>query len=111
MPIYEYECSECSQRFEKKQRFHDDPVAECPRCQSKSKRIMSPSGIIFKGSGFYVNDYPKSSDKSPTRSTIPDAKKEDKSPKETSSPKTESAPTASKTEVKAADKPAPAKDK
>jgi putative FmdB family regulatory protein len=61
MPIYEYECSECSWRFEKKQRFHDEAVADCPKCQSKSKRIMVPSQIIFKGSGFYVNDYPKSS--------------------------------------------------
>jgi putative FmdB family regulatory protein len=61
MPIYEYECSHCNCRFEKKQHFHDEAVADCPKCHSTSKRVMCPSPIIFKGSGFYVNDYPKSS--------------------------------------------------
>jgi|WetSurMetagenome_2_1015567.scaffolds.fasta_scaffold326436_2 putative FmdB family regulatory protein len=77
MPIYEYECNECSWRFEKKQRFHDDPVAECPKCQSKSKRIMVPSQIIFKGSGFYVNDYPKNSNGGSSTKSSPAAKTQD----------------------------------
>jgi putative FmdB family regulatory protein len=61
MPIYEYECSKCNCRFEKKQRFNDEAVANCPKCYTKSKRVMCPAPVIFKGSGFYVNDYPKSS--------------------------------------------------
>jgi putative FmdB family regulatory protein len=77
MPIYEYECDECSWRFEKKQRFHDEPVAECPKCQSKSKRIMVPSQIIFKGSGFYVTDYPKSSNGGSSTKPSPEKKTED----------------------------------
>jgi putative FmdB family regulatory protein len=60
MPTYEYECGKCSHRFEKKQGFSADPIADCPKCNSKSKRIMCPAPIVFKGSGFYVNDYPKS---------------------------------------------------
>jgi len=64
MPIYEYECEACNWRFEKKQRFHDDPVAECPRCQSKSKRVIAGAAVIFKGSGFYVTDYRKDGAKS-----------------------------------------------
>ena len=60
MPIYEYECGECSHRFEKRQGFSDDAIADCPKCSSKSKRVMCPAPIVFKGSGFYVNDYPKS---------------------------------------------------
>ncbi len=59
MPIYEYECSKCSHRFEKKQSFHDEAVADCPKCRGKSSRIMCSSQVIYKGSGFYVTDYPK----------------------------------------------------
>ncbi len=101
MPIYEYECSECSWRFEKKQRFHDEPVAECPRCQSKSKRIMVPSQIIFKGSGFYVNDYPKSSSGGSTSKPGLGKKPADNVTGSEVSQKTESSPT----------QPAPAVDK
>lgn len=57
MPIYEYECPECSHRFEKRQSFHDEPKADCPECQSPSKRVFHPAPIIFKGSGFYVTDH------------------------------------------------------
>ncbi len=57
MPIYEYECSNCKCRFDVRQRFSDEPVANCPKCHSKSKRVMVPAPVIFKGSGFYVTDY------------------------------------------------------
>lgn len=57
MPLYEYECGECQHRFEIKQGFHDEPVAECPKCQAPSRRIFHPTPIIFKGSGFYVTDH------------------------------------------------------
>jgi putative FmdB family regulatory protein len=59
MPIYEYECGACSHRFEKKQSFSDDAIADCPKCSHQSKRIMCPAPIMFKGGGFYVNDHPK----------------------------------------------------
>lgn len=61
MPIYVYECGKCQHRFEKKQGFTDEAVADCPECHNRSKRIMCPAPIIFKGSGFYVTDYPKNS--------------------------------------------------
>jgi putative FmdB family regulatory protein len=57
MPIYEYECSECSNRFELKQSFHDKPEAVCPKCKKTAKRVFHPAPIIFKGSGFYVTDH------------------------------------------------------
>jgi putative FmdB family regulatory protein len=61
MPIYEYECGSCGHRFEKRQAFSDEANAICPKCNSGScSRIPFPTPIIFKGSGFYVNDYPKS---------------------------------------------------
>ncbi|MBI4289053.1 MAG: zinc ribbon domain-containing protein [Chloroflexi bacterium] len=61
MPIYEYECTSCKYCFEVKQRFEDDPVATCPQCQQKGRRVLRAVPIIFKGSGFYVTDYRKSS--------------------------------------------------
>ena len=57
MPIYEYECPECSHRFEKRQSFHDEPKADCPECQAAARRVFHPAPIIFKGSGFYVTDH------------------------------------------------------
>jgi putative FmdB family regulatory protein len=64
MPTYEYECGACNHRFEKRQSFSDDAVADCPQCSQKSRRVMCPAPIMFKGSGFYVNDYPKSGNSS-----------------------------------------------
>lgn len=56
MPLYEYECRECGDRFERRQRVHDDPVSECPTCGGSVRRVLFPVGIIFKGSGWYVTD-------------------------------------------------------
>jgi putative FmdB family regulatory protein len=57
MPIYEYQCSDCNHRFEKKQSFQEDAIAECPECRAKARRVFKPVPIIFKGSGFYVTDH------------------------------------------------------
>ena len=56
MPIYEYECSECHCLFERKQRFEEEPVAICPECQGKARRVIHSVPVIFKGSGFYITD-------------------------------------------------------
>ena len=61
MPTYEYQCSTCGHRFEKFQSFSEDPVKECPVCGQSVKKLISSSGIIFKGSGWYINDSKKSS--------------------------------------------------
>ena len=61
MPIYDYECSLCHFRFERKQRFDEEPVAICPRCQGKARRVLHSIPDIFKGSGFYVTDNRKGS--------------------------------------------------
>jgi putative FmdB family regulatory protein len=57
MPVYEYECGSCSHRFEKRQGFHDEPSAVCPRCEGKARRVFHATPVIFKGSGFYVTDH------------------------------------------------------
>lgn len=56
MPIYEYECTLCHQRFERKQRFDEEPVGTCPHCQGKARRLLHSISVIFKGSGFYTTD-------------------------------------------------------
>ena len=56
MPIYEYECGLCHFHFERKQGFDEEPVAVCPECQGKARRVICSIPVIFKGSGFYVTD-------------------------------------------------------
>lgn len=56
MPRYEYECESCGIHFERFQSFNDEPLAKCPECGGRVHRVISPVGIIFKGSGFYVTD-------------------------------------------------------
>ena len=57
MPIYEYKCSTCSNVFELRRGFGDDPNAACPDCEGQAERIFSAVPILFKGPGFYVTDY------------------------------------------------------
>ena len=56
MPTYGYECTACKHRFEVFQRITEEPVKVCEKCGSPVHRLMYPVGIVFKGSGFYVND-------------------------------------------------------
>jgi putative FmdB family regulatory protein len=57
LPIYEYECSLCHSRFERKQRFDEKPVAACPQCSGKAQRLIHSVPVVFKGSGFYCTDH------------------------------------------------------
>jgi putative FmdB family regulatory protein len=56
MPTYQYACTECGERLEVVQRFSDDPLTECPRCHGRLRKLFSPVGVVFKGSGFYKTD-------------------------------------------------------
>jgi putative FmdB family regulatory protein len=57
MPIYTYQCDNCGVRFERQQKFSDAPLVRCPECQKKAlRKIYTPVGIVFKGSGFYATD-------------------------------------------------------
>lgn len=68
MPAYDYKCNSCGHRFEERQSFYADPVANCPVCQREASRQFVAVPIVFKGSGFYVNDYGKSSSYTSTQS-------------------------------------------
>jgi len=61
MPTYEYECLECKKRFEVFQSINDKPITTCSACNGRVRKRFGTAGIIFKGSGFYVNDYKKNS--------------------------------------------------
>ena len=60
MPTYVYRCKACEHQFETLQKMTDEPVKKCPECGSPVTRLLFPVGIVFKGSGFHVNDYPSS---------------------------------------------------
>ena len=58
MPLYEYECEACKQRFEVIQKFSDPPPETCARCgKGPVLRQLSTPAIQFKGSGWYITDY------------------------------------------------------
>lgn len=57
MPAYDYRCPECDSVFEVKRRFSDTAEVHCPRCGASAKRVFTPVGVHFKGSGFYNTDY------------------------------------------------------
>jgi putative FmdB family regulatory protein len=59
MPLYEYECDACGNRFEHIQKFSDPLVDKCPKCGGPVHKLMSSPAIQFKGSGWYITDYAK----------------------------------------------------
>ena len=60
MPIYEYECEKCNAVFEAMQSISSKPLKKCnkPSCKGKVHRLVSASGFIFKGSGWFTSEYP-----------------------------------------------------
>jgi putative FmdB family regulatory protein len=56
MPTYEYRCKSCGEHLEVVQSFKDDPLTVCPQCEGELRKVFSPIGISFKGSGFYKTD-------------------------------------------------------
>jgi putative FmdB family regulatory protein len=75
MPVYTYRCENCGVQFEKHQSFTDNPLKTCPECKKKAlKKVITPTKIIFKGSGFYATD-----NKSPSGSSTSTTKTETKS--------------------------------
>jgi putative FmdB family regulatory protein len=70
MPVYEYACTACGERTEARQGFDDPPLEVCPNCGGKLRKLYSPVGIVFKGSGFYSTDQKsKKSAKEPSKET------------------------------------------
>ncbi|MBK5259788.1 MAG: hypothetical protein JJE51_09360 [Thermoanaerobaculia bacterium] len=92
MPLFEYECRQCSERVELIQKLSDAPPSHCTKCGGEMKKLFSSPAIQFKGSGFYKTDYgSKSESKSESSSeskseTKSDSKSESKSETKSESP-------------------------
>lgn len=94
MPIYEYQCDGCADRFEVKQSMKDDALTTCQKCGKHLQRLISSPAIMFKGSGWYVTDYsdkmkPSSGSEPPAPKT---GEKKEAAPS-TSEPTTSATPT------------------
>jgi len=86
MPIYEYECKDCSEKFEIKQSFSDSPMEVCQKCSGELRQTIFAPAVHFKGTGWYVTDYKDkdkgnkkeksvSNEKSSTKKSEPSASK------------------------------------
>ena len=67
MPIYEYKCHQCGQKFEVRQRISEEPLKVHEDCGGEVERLISAPALHFKGTGWYVTDYAKNG-KSPSTS-------------------------------------------
>ncbi len=67
MPTYRYRCPDCQNEFDELQGINDKPDAQCPICKSLKpvRIIVAGAAIMFKGKGFYVNDYRKNNNHIP----------------------------------------------
>ena len=84
MPTYQYVCTECGGQLEAVQKFTDDPLTVHEDCGGRLRKVFSPVGIVFKGSGFYRTDSRSSGSSNSTSSTSA-AKSSDSSASSTSS--------------------------
>ena len=106
MPVYTYRCESCGVQFERSQKFTDSPLVRCPECGKKSlRKVYTPVGIVFKGSGFYSTDHRSPSgaarfSKDQAESKAAESKSAESKPAESKA--TESKSTDSKVETKPA---------
>jgi putative FmdB family regulatory protein len=82
VPTYQYTCTDCGEPVEAVQKFTDDPLTMCAVCGGRLRKVFSPVGIVFKGSGFYRTD---SRNGSVSASPEMDRAKKDKQPAESAS--------------------------
>jgi putative FmdB family regulatory protein len=105
MPVYTYRCDNCGVQFEQSQKFSDSPLTRCPECGKKTlKKVYTPVGIVFKGSGFYATDHRSPSGQTRTSSANSSDSKPTESaattPSTPSTPSTESTSAPAKPEKK-----------
>jgi len=94
VPTYQYHCRDCGADLEVFQRMSDPSLSACPRCRGHLRKVFSPVGVVFKGSGFYSTDHrtkqasattspPPSSETASSGSTPVETKNEPAPPKST----------------------------
>jgi putative FmdB family regulatory protein len=57
MPVYEYQCNACDNRFELRRKFSDAPVSECPKCGGEVEKLISSTAFTLKGGGWHAEGY------------------------------------------------------
>ena len=90
MPTYQYTCTDCGEPVEAVQKFTDEPLTVCAACGGRLRKVFSPVGIVFKGSGFYRTDSRNGSVSAPGMDRDKSDKK-DKQPSESSAKSSEPA--------------------
>ena len=85
MPTYQYTCTECGEQVEAVQKFSDEPLSVCTNCGGRLRKVFSPVGIVFKGSGFYRTDSRNGSSSAPAAKANQDGGSSDSSSSESSS--------------------------
>ena len=98
MPTYQYTCTDCGEPVEAVQKFTDAPLTVCAACGGRLRKVFSPVGIVFKGSGFYRTD-----SRNGSSASAPAAKDKEKASSDSSSSSSESSASSSNG---SADKPA-----
>ena len=101
MPTYNYYCRNCDSHFSYFQQMSESSFSKCEECGGKIERVITGgTGLIFKGSGFYLTDYKdgKKTDKDSVKKTEGNTKKSKIDGEETKSSKTESKSTLKKAE-------------
>jgi len=88
MPLYEYKCEKCGNLFEVMQKFSDEPVKAHENCGGSVHRLLSAPALLFKGSGWYVNDYAKKGANKSDSNANGQSKSEPSASKPESSPST-----------------------
>ena len=102
MPTYQYACTQCGERLEVVQKFSDEPLTECPACAGTLRKVFSPVGVVFKGSGFYKTDSRTTSKTSSSTSSSSSSDKTETKSSEAATTKSDSGGSG----TKSSDKPA-----
>jgi putative FmdB family regulatory protein len=97
MPLYEYQCDACANRFEVIQQYKDAPIEICPKCGGAVKKLLSSPAIQFKGSGWYITDYARKGESATTKAG--EAKSDSTGGESKSETKTETKTETSKSET------------
>jgi putative FmdB family regulatory protein len=87
VPTYSYRCTECDNAFDIQQAFTDDSLTVCPVCGGKLRKVFSPVGVTFSGSGFYRTDS-RAAEKSSSSSSTPKTESKSESKPAASTPST-----------------------
>jgi len=90
VPTYQYTCTDCGEPVEAVQKFTDAPLTVCAACGGRLRKVFSPVGIVFKGSGFYRTD-----SRNGSSASAPAAKDKDKASSDSSSSSSESSSSSS----------------